>query len=188
VGDPIVFSADGTELLYETMEGVSLLRVLRRWSLDTGVDQLVSIPEGRARLFYWGVDGIQVLAEVLEEYPSQYHVLNLSTGASAQVSLIQSGEDVPYQQLVWGNEAWSADGTQVAYWTATCFSWAGLFDCDVERRSLYVADTRTGDRERVVNTSDGSGPVAFSPDGTRLVYFSSPPAQVEGRFYLVELP
>ncbi len=187
-GDPIVFSPDATELLYEVRELPSLSRVLHRWSLDAGVDQVVSLPAGEARLFQWSADGIQVLAEVHDDFPAQYHVLDLFTGASVQVSLIQSGQDVPYEQLVWGHAAWSPDGTQVAYWTARCIEWAELFDCEIGRTSLYVADTRTGERARVVNTSDGSGPVAFSPDGTMLVYFSSPPAQVEGRFYLVELP
>jgi len=187
-GGPIVFSPDGTELLYEVRNSATLSRILYRLSLDGGTDELVSLPDrARARLIRWGASGIEVLAEISQEYPSEYHVLNLTTGGSVQVGSITRGEGEPYENWVSRYAAWSMDGTRVAYWTIRCIEWAQMFDCSLTRCALFVADTRTGTRVRVAYTSDRTGPTAFSPDGTRIVYHGAP-ENSSGNFYVVEVP
>jgi Tol biopolymer transport system component len=178
---PILFSPDGSELLYVVRDRISLSRILHRLSLDDGADELVSLPElAHARLFHWGVSGLEVL---LEQWNlREFHVLNFTTGESVQVGSAQREEGGPIEQLGWWNHAWSIDGTRVAYWIHRCFGVTAMFECVVGRSALFVADTRWGTWVRVAYTA-GSGPIVFSPDGTRLVYHDS-----DGDFYVVEVP
>jgi hypothetical protein len=183
-GGPILFSPDGTELLYG--QWASLLWPLRRLSLGDGTGQPVTLPGGvtHAQLFHWGASGIQALAEVSGQYPSDYQVLTLSTGASVQVGTLPQGESVPYEMWIPGYEAWSRDGSRVAYWTGLCLKWTDLFDCGVARYALYVADARTGTRTRAAYVSGSAGPAVFSPDGGRIVYHNG---EARG-FYVVDVP
>ena len=183
-GGPILFSPDGTELLYG--QWVPLSWPLRRVALGDGTGQTITLPDGvvRAQLFHWGASGIEALAEVSQQYPSDYRVLTLSTGASVQVGALRSGEGVPWEGWVSGFEAWSTDGSRVAYWIGRCLQWSDLFDCGVARYALYVADARTGTRTRVAYTGGGAGPTVFSPDGGRIVYHSPS----TGEFYVVDVP
>jgi hypothetical protein len=169
-GGPIVFSADDTELLCGAH--VSFDFPLRRVSLADGASKAISLPDGVlfAQLFRWGASGIEALAEDSRHYPSEYRVFNLTTGASVRVGQIQGGSNAPVEMWMSGYEAWSPDGTRVAYWSERCHEWAGMFDCSVVRYALYVADTRTGAQVRVAYTSDRAGLTVFSPDGRRIVY------------------
>ena len=185
---PITFSPDGAELLYEVRDPVSLSRTLRRLSLEDGTSKIVPLPQAITRHFHWGASGVMVLAEVVHEHQSEYSVFNLTTGESVQVASVPRGERVPYTQFHWGRETWSMDGTRVAYWTGTCHEWADFLNCSIQRRALFVADTRSGARARVVYTSRDSSPVVFSPDGTRLAYFSSESVVSPGDFYVVDVP
>jgi Tol biopolymer transport system component len=83
-----------------------------------------------------------------------------------------------------GYEAWSRDGSRVAYWTGLCLKWTDLFDCGVARYALYVADARTGTRTRAAYVSGSAGPAVFSPDGGRIVYHNG---EARG-FYVVDVP
>jgi len=181
-GGPIAFSADGTALLYGQWAPFSW--PLRRLSLSDGAGATVSLPDGvfHAQLFHWGGSGIGALAEVSQQYPSDYRVFDLTTGASVQVGAIQTGQGVPLEAWVEGYEAWSADGTRVAYWIERCLRWAGFADCGVARYALFVADARTGSRVQVAYTDRGAGPTVFSPDGRRIVYHSS----AGGEFYAIQ--
>jgi len=120
-GGPIAFSPDGTELLYGVLELVTLSQV-HRLSLDDGTHELVALPDGvlRTQLFHWGASGIEVLAEVFQQYPSEYYVLNLTTGGSVKVGSIRPGER---ERWLGEGAAWSMDGTRVAYWTWRCLEW-----------------------------------------------------------------
>jgi len=189
VGDPIAFSPDGSELLYAVSDPVSLAISMHRWSLGSGADEEVPSPV-QPRAVHWGASGIEVLAGAAygpDRLP-EYRVYNLTTGGSVQVGLIRRGEGVPYEMFERGYETWSPDGTLVAYWTARCLGWGGLFDCSEESHSVVVADARRGDRVRAACTAWQGGPIAFSPDGTRLVYHSSPSSGGSGNFYVVEVP
>jgi Tol biopolymer transport system component len=84
---------------------------------------------------------------------------------------------------VQGSEAWSTDGSRVAYWIGRCLQWAELFDCGIARYALYVTDTGTGTRALVAYTV-GAGRAVFSPDGRRLVYHNS----ASRDFYVVAVP
>ena len=177
---PILFSPDGSELLYGVRDPVSLSLILSRLSLDDGADELVSLPSidshrAHARLFRWGASGIEMLADLLSL--TELHVLNLTTGESVQVGSVQWGEHIS-----WRDHAWSIDGTRVAYWIGRCFAVTAMFKCTLGRNALFVADTRSGTRVRVAYTA-GYGPTVFSPDGTRLVYNDS-----DGDFYVIEVP
>jgi len=181
-GGPITFSADGTALLYGQWAPFSW--PLRRLSLSDGAGATVSLPDGvfYAQLFHWGGRGIEALAEVMQQYPSDYRVFDLTTGGSVQVGTIHTGQGAPLEAWVEGGEAWSADGTRVAYWIERCLQWAGFANCGVARYALFVADARTGSRVRVAYTDRGTGPTVFSPDGRRLVYHSD----AGGEFYVVQ--
>jgi WD40 repeat protein len=190
--NPIAFSPDAAELLFE-VDGGSFNRTRHRLSLNDGTDQPVSLPDDvlEVLLYRWDASGLQVFGEVYHEHPGQYHVLNLTTATSVQVGLV-TREEPPYEWYEEAGAAWSADGTRVAYWTFCCFLYEGeLFDatCTVPRYALYVANTRTGARDRVAYTAGGGGPTAFSPDGKRIVYhMHGRTATVEGEFYVVEVP
>ncbi len=186
-GGPILFSANGTDLLYG--QWVSSAWPLRRLSLADGAGETVSLPDGvfYAQLFHWGASGIEALAEVSE----QYRVLNLTTGGSVLVGTIQQTDEAPYEGWAAGHEAWSADGSRVAYWIGRCHQWAGVFDCAVIRYALYVADAHSGTRVRVAYTSRGPGPTVFSPDGRRILYYGGASVYYSatgGEFYSVDVP
>ncbi|UCG86493.1 MAG: PD40 domain-containing protein [Gemmatimonadota bacterium] len=70
---PILFSPDGSELLYEVRVRSTLRRIRHRLSLDHGGDEVVSLPSGaHAQQFRWGASGIEVLVELGS--PAEFHV------------------------------------------------------------------------------------------------------------------
>ena len=163
-------------------------------SLADGVGEAVSLPGEvyRGQLYYCAASGIEALAEVREHYPSDYQVLNLTTGEAVRVGTIQvKTEREPYEDWVSGYEAWSPDGNRVAYWIGRCHQWATIFRCGVARYALYLADAHSGTRVQAVYTSRVPGPAVFSPDGRRIVYYGRDGASTSstgGEFYLVNVP
>ncbi len=188
-GSAITFSPDDAELLFlwsfpSFRTHLDDRSYLARLSLGDGVVQSVDGRPESAQLYRWGSSGIEVLAEVSptsdSDVPSEYRVLNLMTGSSVQVATIRRD---PYEEFVSGYAAWSSNGDRIAYWVR---SW--YVEGVVRRNALFVADTRTGNRVRVAFT-DAAGPMVFSPDGMRVVYFSYPAGDAyPGTFYEVDVP
>ena len=172
IGSPILFSPDGTELLYQGYQGSANPFTVRRLSLSDGRSEPVSLPDAGPRwLFHWDDSGLRVFSKS----GIDYHVHNLTTGDSIHVG-------VDFLGTVSGGRTWSTDGTRVSYWTSDCLE-SGGFACLDWRLSLFVADTRSGSRVRVAYTKAGRvGPTVFSPDGRRIVY------SLDGDLYISEVP
>ncbi len=181
---PILFSPDGAELLYQ--QGYSVSRTYRRLSLVTGASAALVLPDLFPQLLHWGASGI----EALVWGNSEYRVHRLAAGTSVRVGALASASTGVYEGFQWGHEAWSADGTRVAYWVGRCHHFAGWGNCAIARYALFVADAHTGEHVQVALTSGEPGPTAFSPDGRRIVY-SSGAASFDARpvaLYLVQVP
>jgi len=156
---PLLFSPDGTELLYEELQ-----RQLYRLSLAGNTSEAVTLPDTVVRYSYhWGSHGLKVLASE----SGAMQVRNLLGGG-----LILYGDTASFAAVLPQTTIWSANGERVAYGIYQCldeFVVEGS-ECKNERVALYVADANAASSARVAFVRPYMGSAAFSPSGDRIVY------------------
>ncbi len=83
-------------------------------------------------------------------------------------------------------EAWSEDGSKLAFRSSACLRSTGFFKsyrCHERENHLHVTDADgQGDTIVVVAYNVSTGKAAFAPDGKRIAYI------LGGRIYMQEIP
>jgi hypothetical protein len=168
---PLLFSPDGTELLYEELQ-----RQLYRLSLAGGTSQAVTLPDTLVRYAYhWDSNGLRVLASE----SGAMQVRNLLGGG-----LVHIGDTASFAAVQAQTTIWSVTGERVAYGIYHCLDDVVIAgsECRNERVALHVADPTTSASERVAFVRPTLGSTVFSPSGDRIVY------SVNGDLYVSDVP
>jgi hypothetical protein len=169
---PLLFSPDGTELLFEEPD-----RRPYGVSIADGSTEAVALPEAilpYAYAYHWGVLGLKILASD----SGKMQILDLETGGVTLLRDELSSTTAELQTTVW-----SANGARVAYGIYRCLDEFGIVggDCRQERVALYVANVTAATSTRVAYVRPRLGSTAFSPSGDRIVY------SVNGDLYLSDV-
>jgi hypothetical protein len=197
--EPQAFSPDGRRLLFTDWDpnwvpgGPSEYTDLI-FDLDTGEKEPVSLGPTRSgrrlltviqlKAVRWDVSGIRVL---YRRGPSEFFIYDVSRGAETRLAFeLREGESgIGFVGFV---EAWSEDGSKLAFWSSVCLQSSGsLFGaCSKVEHHLHVTDADgRGDTIVAVAYVGGNvwnGRAAFAPDGKRIAYIFG------DRIYMQEIP
>jgi hypothetical protein len=164
VGEPLVFSPDGKEILYRQYPTYNIL------SCESGATRSISTGLGEGelyliRLFRWDDRGIRIFYNAMD-----YSVRNLTTGTTVRIWNVTSPESPENMHY-----AWSPDGKRIALWTWSCVKGQGLFTCDLAQYILHIIDIDAQSERRIASGNSSSpsrvsGSIAFSADGRRIAY------------------
>lgn len=162
----LIWSVDGTEVLYESRDPADVLRAVR---VSDGTIRDVSVSPTRHVQFALSPDGQYIYRA--RESPSlddQGLILDRFLASGGPI------EPIAHNVTMWGNWSFamapiSPDGSTIAY--ATVGEDADPMDATIGTRdTLFILDLTSGARTAV----DFGIPLAFSPDGARLVFDRRP--------------
>jgi len=191
-GSPVLFSPDGSELLF--IEGDAFIEgnALSIASLDdaTVTPFISDIPDTAG--VHWEGDQLELVSirevEVEEKWYNEFRVW--VTDRRGNERAVTGERDLRHEAC--GGAALSPDGSQVAASFYDCLAPSGFWGgCDLTQSVLYLIDIESGEVSRIGATQNaGFGIMAFSPDGSRLAYGAGFPADAgnAGDLYVLELP
>ena len=173
----LALSADETELLCLSANREAI--IVR--ADGTGTRSL-TLPAGlttNARLYSWGIAGIQVI------YGDGLDAKLYDVQARSTRTVIASRSLFDFTPL--DKLSWSADGRVLASVKNVCAQTSGLFSCARNQWVFEIRELVSGGTTRVAvhnadSNSHGWTSVSVSPDSKLLAY------TVNGRLYLKELP
>jgi hypothetical protein len=175
VGEPLVFSPDGKEILFRrrTYPNPDSYNIL---SWENGATRSISIGLSAEelpgtepiKLFRWDSRGTRIFYVGPSGY--NFNVRNLTIGTTVRIWNVASPESP--DPLHYG---WSPDGNTIALWTSRCLKPKDLFNCDVLQHTLHTIDIDAQRERRIawgnLSPSEGYGRwMAFSPDSRRIAY------------------